>query len=58
MRWLPGYLVVVLNDVSGEPRLVLGEEVHPRLNVLAHARHQQLLHLRVHLVHGTSVADP
>ena len=39
----------VLHDISGQPCLVLGEKIHPGLDVLTYTGHQQLLHLAVHL---------
>ena len=39
----------VLHDISGQPCLVLGEKIHPGLDVFAYTGHQQLLHLTVHL---------
>jgi hypothetical protein len=38
-----------MDDISGQPRLVLGEKVHSGLYVLANAGHQQLLDLGIDL---------
>ena len=38
-----------MHDISSQSGLILGEKIHPCFDVLAHAGHQQLLHLAVHL---------